>query len=345
MKSASAAAFVALFVLFSARSLAEDAKNRSKPPATVAPAQAFSSTIGPTTTAVTSNTTTPHANTTTPHPNTTTPHPNTTTPHPNTTTPHPNTTTPHPNTTTPHANTTTPHANTTTPHPNTTTPHPNTTTPHPKTTTPKTTPAPTPTPPTNLKVGNYSVKTKDNKVCLKAWVALQIRLVSPKANGTFIVQPDETKADGGCQETTANLTLFFKQGFITFIFNKSVSENTVYVNALSFKVFYPLGGNGDSYNADNRSVRLFPAKIGHSYSCRNESVFMGNGLYLDVSQDKMQAFNLTSGDFGVPDPCPADKPDYSVAIGVGVALLVLIVIVVVVYILSRKKRTDGYQSL
>lgn len=45
------------------------------------------------------------------------------------------------------------------------------------------------------------------------------------------------------------------------------------------------------------------------------------------------------------DTCPADKPDYSVAIGVGVALLVLIVIVVVVYMVSRKKRTDGYQSL
>lgn len=72
---------------------------------------------------------------------------------------------------------------------------------------------------------------------------------------------------------------------------------------------------------------------------------MGNGLYLDVIQDRMQAFNFTSNDFGTSDPCPADKPDYRVAIAVGVTLLVLIVVVVVVYLLGRRKRSDGYQSL
>uniref|UniRef100_A0A3Q2TUS6 Uncharacterized protein n=1 Tax=Fundulus heteroclitus TaxID=8078 RepID=A0A3Q2TUS6_FUNHE len=45
------------------------------------------------------------------------------------------------------------------------------------------------------------------------------------------------------------------------------------------------------------------------------------------------------------DPCPADQPDYRVAIAVGVTLLVLIVIVVIVYLLGRRKRTAGYQSL
>lgn len=45
------------------------------------------------------------------------------------------------------------------------------------------------------------------------------------------------------------------------------------------------------------------------------------------------------------DPCAADRPDYRVAIAVGVTLLVLIVIVVIAYLLGRKRRTDGYQSL
>lgn len=73
---------------------------------------------------------------------------------------------------------------------------------------------------------------------------------------------------------------------------------------------------------------------------------MGNGLYLDVNQDRMQAFNLKNNiDFGTPDPCAADRPDYRVAIAVGVTLLVLIVIVVIAYLLGRKRRTDGYQSL
>lgn len=44
------------------------------------------------------------------------------------------------------------------------------------------------------------------------------------------------------------------------------------------------------------------------------------------------------------DRCKADQPNYSVAIGIGVTLLILIIIVIVAYLISRKKRTDGYQS-
>lgn len=47
----------------------------------------------------------------------------------------------------------------------------------------------------------------------------------------------------------------------------------------------------------------------------------------------------------VADLCKADQPDYRVAIGVGVVLLILIIIVVVAYLISRKRRTDGYQTL
>lgn len=41
-----------------------------------------------------------------------------------------------------------------------------------------------------------------------------------QANGTFIVQPNLTKVEGDCKETNANLTLVFKEGYITFMFNK-----------------------------------------------------------------------------------------------------------------------------
>lgn len=41
-----------------------------------------------------------------------------------------------------------------------------------------------------------------------------------QANGTFIVKPDNTTAKGVCSKTTANLTLVFNEGHITFMFNK-----------------------------------------------------------------------------------------------------------------------------
>ncbi|KAF1380328.1 hypothetical protein PFLUV_G00162520 [Perca fluviatilis] len=294
--------------------------------------------------------TTPKAPTTTPKP--TTPKAPTTTPKPTTpkaptTTPKPTTTkapTTTPKTTTTKAPTTTP--KTTTTKAPTTTPKTTTTKPPTTTTTPKT--PPQPTPPTELNAGNYSLTDEKTKVvCVKAHMALQIRLATPKANGTFIVQPKSTNAVGGCQATQANLTLAFKEGLITFMFNKNTEK--VYVDALSFTLNYPLDkkvANGPPYSGKANSTNLFAAKIGHSYSCRNESLDMGNGLYLDITEDQMQAFNLTkSNEFGTPDLCPADKPNYSVAIAVGVTLLVLIIIVVVAYLLGRRKRADGYQSL
>ncbi|XP_076581606.1 macrosialin [Chaetodon auriga] len=317
--------FIALCAV-SALSLAED--KESNPSVTVSPAGQFDVSTTTTTAKPTATTTTTKPTTTTAKPTTTTAKPTTTTTKPTTTTTKPTTTTAKPTTTT---TTTAPTTTTTTTAPTTTT------------TTTTTPPPPQPTPSTTLTAGNYTLMTDKQQICVMVQVALQIRL----GNGTFIVQPNMTKADGGCQETKANLTLVFKEGFITFMFNKSTADDMVYVNALSFGLSYPLSKGGNSqYSANNDSVHLFNAKVGHSYSCKKESLYMGNGLYLDVSQDRMQAFNLTkSNDFGLPDRCPADQPDYRVAIAVGVTLLVLIVIVVVAYLLGRRKRTDGYQTL
>ncbi|XP_041634906.1 macrosialin-like [Cheilinus undulatus] len=206
-------------------------------------------------------------------------------------------------------------------------------------------PSPSPTPSANLTGGNYTLMDKTN-ICLMAQMELQIRLVSPKGNGTFIVQPKSTKVEGECKDPKANLTLTFKEGFITFLFNKSSDNNTVYVHTLSFKLLYPMNKEENKFSGSNSSLRIFSAKVGHSYSCKKETLYMGKGLYLDVDKDRMQAFNLTkSNEFGLPDPCEADQPDYRVAVAVGVTLLVLIVIVVLAYLLGRRRRTDGYQTL
>ncbi|XP_023135864.1 macrosialin [Amphiprion ocellaris] len=319
--------FVACWAL-SAPSLADDAKE-FRPPGTVSPAEEFN----PKASNSTPTATTPVHNTTTTAPSTTPASNTTTTTASNTTT----------TTTTTTASNTTPTtaSNTTTTTMATTTSTTSATT----TTLSTTTPAP-PAPSPSIPLGTYNLTNpKDKKInCLMAQMGLRIRLETKEANGTFIVQPNKTSPSGSCGETNANLTLSFREGFITFLFNKSVANNTAYVDAVSFNVSLINGAN-TARTAKNESIHLFAAKIGHSYSCRNESLYMGHGLYLDVSQDRMQAFNVTNNDFGVPDNCPADQPSYRVAIAVGVTLLVLILVVVVAYLLGRKKRTDGYQSL
>ncbi|XP_052315237.1 macrosialin [Oncorhynchus keta] len=361
-----------LSAIVSALASAQEDTKRSKPSVTVFPASEFGATSNTTTTSTTPTTALPTTesqnDTTTAAPTTTltpiTTASNTTTAAPttaNTTTAAPttaNTTTAAPTT----ANTTTAApttANTTTAAPttanattaNATTAAPTTAnaTTHAPTTTATT--QPQPTPPANLTVGNYTLKSEKG-LCLMAQLALQIRVEDTGKTGVFIVQPVQTYAEGGCEKSTANLTLKFTEGFITFMFNKNTTQNAVYVDTVSFSLSYPLtsGDNGKTslpYVAKNGSLDLFHAKVGHSYSCKSESVFMGKGLYLDITQDRIQAFNITKEwDFGTSDPCPADRPaDYRVAIAVGIVLLILIIIVVVAYLLSRRKRSDGYQSL
>ncbi|XP_037614059.1 macrosialin isoform X2 [Sebastes umbrosus] len=316
MKRAALVLFIACWAV-SALSLAEDGKE-SIPSATDSPAEEFGK---PTTTITTTPTTKPTTTITTKPTTTITTKPTTTI------------------TTKPTTTITTKPTTTITTKPTTT----KTTT---ATTTIPTPPQPTPGP-TKDSVGNYTLMADKTVMCVMAQMALKIRLAIPKGSGTFVVQPNITKVEGSCKGTKANLTLVFKEGFITFMFNQSIAEDRVFVDTLSFSLSYPLIKDANMpYTASNKSLHLFEAKVAHSYSCKAESVFMGNGLYLDVTQDRMQAFNLTkSNDFGTPDPCPADKPDYRVAIAVGVTLLVLIIIVVVAYLLGRRKRTGGYQSL
>ncbi|MGH0166694.1 UNVERIFIED_CONTAM: hypothetical protein FKN15_063716 [Acipenser sinensis] len=99
------------------------------------------------------------------------------------------------------------------------------------------------------------------------------------------------------------------------------------------------------FSASNNSLSVFGAGIGRSYSCKNQSVMINSGFYLETSQQQVQAFNITKGDFGPADFCPADQPNYTIAIAVGVVLAILIVIVIIAYLISRRRGQAGYQTL
>nr|UZC46938.1 CD68 [Megalobrama amblycephala] len=292
------------------------------------------------------NTTTHAPNATTHAPNATTHAPNATTHAPNATTHAPNSTTHAPNSTTHAPNSTTHAPNTTTHSPNSTTHSPNTTTHSPNTTTQAPTPPPTPTPPTKLTVGNYNVTDGKGKICILAKLEIQIRVNTSEVNGTFIVQPNMTTASGKCETNTASITLTFKEGNLTLQFNNSETAKKVYVDDVEYSFTYAFKkGDSRTYSGKNKSLELFAAAQGDSYSCTAETVYMGNGVSLDLSNYRLQAFNIKNDQFGAPDLCKADKPDYRVPIAVGIILIILIVIVVIAYLISRKRRTDGYQSL
>ncbi|XP_063043307.1 macrosialin-like [Engraulis encrasicolus] len=318
----------------------------TKKTTTTPPTTTKKTTTTPTTTTkktTTTPTTTTKKTTTTP---TTTTKKTTTTP---TTTTKKTTTTP---TTTTKKTTTTP---TTTTKKTTTTPTTTTkkTTTTPTTTTKKTTPTtiktttavPVPTPSTNVTKGNYSY-SEGGKLLVMALTALQIR-DDDKNGGLFIIQPNKTKSSGLVGKESVALTLTFPEGKIELTFKRNTTSKSVYVDSLSMDLKYAFQkGVMKTLTGKNSSLELFKAGIGRSYSCSNETVFLGNNLYVVFTQERVQAFNFTANsEFGPMDMCKADQPDYTVAIAVGIVLLILIIIVILAYICSRRRRSDGYQSL
>uniref|UniRef100_A0A8C2EN77 Si:ch211-212k18.7 n=1 Tax=Cyprinus carpio TaxID=7962 RepID=A0A8C2EN77_CYPCA len=236
-------------------------------------------------------------------------------------------------------------APTTTHNPNTTTHNTSTTTLTPKTTV--TTAIPSPTPPTNMAVGHYNFSL-DGKLCVMIELAIGIRVNTSKVNDTFIVQPNKTTVSGECGDKASTIVIGFKEGQFTLKF-RNVSNETikkVYVEYMDYDLNYAFKtGELNEYSGKNESLELFSVDLGHSYSCKTETLYMGGGVSLDLTHNRFQAFDFKNNEFGPPELCKADIPDYRVAITVGIILVLLIIIVVIAYLINRKRRTDGYQSL
>uniref|UniRef100_A0A8C1FY93 Si:ch211-212k18.7 n=1 Tax=Cyprinus carpio TaxID=7962 RepID=A0A8C1FY93_CYPCA len=240
-------------------------------------------------------------------------------------------------------NKTTHSPNTTTHSPNTTTHNPNSTTSVPSTTT---TPLPVPTPSTNMTIGKYYVTDPEGTRCIMLDLAIGIRVNTSKVNGTFIVQPSKTNFSGECLPDVASIILNFAEGDISLKFTKNDATKKVYVEYVQYDLTYAFKtGVLSNYTGTNRSLELFSVDVGHSYSCKAETLYMGGGVSLDLTHNRVQAFDIKNSEFGPPELCKADIPDYRVAITVGIILVLLIIIVVIAYLINRKRRTDGYQSL
>ncbi|XP_028654263.2 lysosome-associated membrane glycoprotein 2 isoform X1 [Erpetoichthys calabaricus] len=206
---------------------------------------------------------------------------------------------------------------------------------------------PGPTPPGTMKAGDYNVTTgRGNELCVRAIFEAVIKNEGQKQTNTFIIQPDQTNFTGSCDAMTAKLNLTFTQGNLRFVFTKNTTSNTVFVSSIEGQLKYSFDKDtAVDRSFSNDSLRLLEMKIGTAFVCNKQSVPLGNNLYLELSKEHVQAFNITNGNFGPDDICPADKGNYNIAIAVGVVLLILIIIVIVCYIISRRRSQSGYQAL
>lgn len=256
--------------------------------------------------------------------------------------PEPTTATQNPFTTTSHGNAT---VHPTTSNSTATSPGSSTSSPHPR----PPPPSPSPSPGSKADVGDYT-GTNGSQPCVHLQAEIRIRILYPtqgggKAWGISVLNPNKTKAQGGCEGAHAHLLLSFPYGQLSFGFKKEPPQSTVYLNymAVEYNVSFPQAAEW-TFSVQNSSLRELQAPLGQSFSCRNQSIILSPAFHLDLLFLKLQAAHLSpSGAFGPSFSCPSDQ-SILLPLIIGLIALGLLTMVLVTFCIFRR-RPPTYQPL
>uniref|UniRef100_A0A8C3YKQ4 Macrosialin n=1 Tax=Catagonus wagneri TaxID=51154 RepID=A0A8C3YKQ4_9CETA len=162
-------------------------------------------------------------------------------------------------------------------------------------------PPPSPSPASKEAIGNYTW-TNGSQPCIHLQAQIQIR-----AWGISVLNPNETKVQGGCEGAPDHLLLSFPYGQLSFGFKQPL-ESTVYLSymAVEYNVSFPWAKQW-TFSVQNSSLQELRTPLGQSYSCRNTSIILSPAFYLDLLSLKVQAVQLPpTGVFGPSFSCPSD---------------------------------------
>ncbi|XP_032354572.1 macrosialin isoform X1 [Camelus ferus] len=269
------------------------------------------------------------------------------------------TATQNPATTTSHGNTTVrPTSNTTA-----TSPGSSTSSPHPG----PPPPSPSPSPGSKEAIGNYTWNN-GSQPCVQLQAQIQIRVLYPtqgggEAWGISVLNPNKTKAQGGCEGAHPHLFLSFPYGQLSFGFKQNLDatlpccpesswsppqeplQSIVYLNymAVEYNVSFPQAAQW-TFSVQNSSLQYLQTPLGRSFSCRNASIILSPAFHLDLLSLKLQAAELPpTGAFGPSFFCPSDQ-SILLPLLIGLILLGLFILVLVTFCIVRR-RPPTYQPL
>ncbi|KAB0373735.1 hypothetical protein FD755_013991 [Muntiacus reevesi] len=213
--------------------------------------------------------------------------------------------------------------------PATTTSHQNTTV-HPTSNKPP--PSPSPSPGSKEAIGDY---TWNN--------VLYPTQGGGEAWGISVLNPNRTKAQGGCEGPHSHLLLSFPYGQLSFGFKQDPPQSAVYLNFMAVEVnmSFPQAW---TFSVQNSSLQDLQTPLGQSFSCRNASIIVSPALHLDLLSLKLQVARLSpSGAFGPSFSCPSDK-SILLPLIIVLILLSLLTLVFVTFCIGRR-RPPSYQPL
>ncbi|XP_015759446.1 PREDICTED: putative GPI-anchored protein PB15E9.01c isoform X1 [Acropora digitifera] len=237
-----------------------------------------------------------------------------------------------------------------------------------------------PTPPAPER-GNFSVKDKNDTVCLVTDMAAMFD-VEIKSKKMTIRLPTNATASGECDENHNNtyITLGWnsKEGSCNFTmyfskFGKDVQSERWAAGNLTFSLLTTVGSNEAAHYtfSSKGPLKQLSAKVGHSYQCFTSTINLNltgvNSSLVKVSMDKIdfQPY-VKNGKRGEAENCETrstqhpsttSKPtkptkgkpsNHAVAIAVGCSLAGLVLIVVIGYLIGRRRSRNvaaGYRKL
>uniref|UniRef100_A0A8D2D9F3 Macrosialin n=1 Tax=Sciurus vulgaris TaxID=55149 RepID=A0A8D2D9F3_SCIVU len=212
-------------------------------------------------------------------------------------------------------------------------------------------PSPSPNPSSQEAIGHYTW-TNGSQPCVQLQAQIQIRVLYPthsgrEAWGISVLNPNKTKAQGGCGGSHAHLLLLFPYGQISFGFKQDLqqSQSMVYLNymAVEYNVSFPQAAQW-TFSAQNSSLQDLQAPLGRSFSCRNASIHLSPAFHLDLLSLRLQAAQLPhTGVFGPSFSCPSDQFTLLPLI-IGLILLGLLTLVLVAFCVARR-RPSTYEPL
>lgn len=210
-------------------------------------------------------------------------------------------------------------------------------------------PSPSPSPGSQEAIGDYTW-TNGSQPCVQLQAQIQIRVLYPtqgggEAWGISVLNPNKTKALGGCEGAHPHVRLSFPYGQLTFGFKQQPQESTVYLNymAVEYNVSFPRAAQW-TFSVQNSSLRDLQTPVGRSYSCRNASIILSTAFHLDLLSLKLQAAQLPpTGNFGPSFSCPSDQTILLPLI-IGLIFLGLLILVLVTFCIIRR-RPPAYQPL
>ncbi|XP_016077923.1 PREDICTED: macrosialin [Miniopterus natalensis] len=210
-------------------------------------------------------------------------------------------------------------------------------------------PSPSPSPGSKAAIGDYTW-TNGSLPCVHLQAQIQIRVLYPiqgggEAWGISVLNPNKTKAQGGCEGAHPHLLLSFPYGQLSFGFKQEPLQSIVYLNymALEYNVSFPQAIQR-TFSVQNSSLQELQAPLGQSFNCRNASIILSPAFHLDLLFLKLQAARLPpTGAFGPSFSCPSDQSIWLPLI-IGLIILGLLMLVLVIFCILRR-RQPAYQPL